>query len=75
MTILHMDNGRLVVPKEVRTERGFDNGSTFSFVQTKSGALVYRPTRPAPKLSLIEHLKKFRGVEIPEMKFRAKPRV
>ncbi|HMP84611.1 MAG TPA: hypothetical protein PKA41_18100 [Verrucomicrobiota bacterium] len=75
MTILHMDNGRLVVPKDVRTERGYDNGSTFSFIQTRSGALVFKPTRPAPKLNLIEHLMKFKGVVIPEMKFSAKPRV
>ncbi len=74
MTIVHMDKGRVTVPKETRDVRGFEDGTTFAFAETKSGALVFRPVNPRPKLTLVEHLKKFKGVEIPVLSFHGAPR-
>jgi AbrB family looped-hinge helix DNA binding protein len=75
MTVVHMDKGRVTIPKETRDARGFGDGSTFAFTETKSGHLVFRPVNPRPKLTLVEHLKKFRGVKLPAAKFHAPPRV
>ena len=74
MTVVQMDQGRVMVPKETRDARGFDDGSTFAFVETKSGALVFRPVNPKPKLSLVGHLKKFQGVALPKFKANCPPR-
>jgi AbrB family looped-hinge helix DNA binding protein len=69
------EKGQIVVPKETRDERGFEMGSTFAFLVTKSGALVFRPTKEKPRLTLFEHLRKFQGVQIPERVHHCPPRV
>jgi AbrB family looped-hinge helix DNA binding protein len=69
------EKGQIVVPKPIRDEHGYRNGTAFSVVHTKSGALVIRPVNPTPKLSLIEHLKGFKGLEIPKIKAHCPPRV
>jgi AbrB family looped-hinge helix DNA binding protein len=75
MTVVHMSGkGQIVVPKESRSKRGFGHGSAFAFLETKDGDLVFRPVNEKPKKSLIEHLREFRGVEIPVRKHHSKPR-
>ena len=73
--VLYMDKGRVTIPKECRTRRGLADGATLLFLETKSGALVLKPVKAKPELSLIEHLKRFKGVEIPEIKVHCPPRV
>jgi AbrB family looped-hinge helix DNA binding protein len=74
-TTLLMDKGRVTIPKESRTRYGIGDGDSLQFFETKSGAMVLRPVRTRPKKSLFEHLKNFKGVEIPEMKFHSAPRL
>ena len=77
MTIVHMsEKGQIVVPKEIRDSRGFDNGSAFVVLETKSGALVFRPVAVAqPKLDLVDHLLKLKGLDIPEREHHSRPRI
>jgi len=76
MTIVHMsEKGQIVVPKNIRDQQGYCNGTAFAVVQSKSGALVLRPVKSKPKLSLIEHLRRFRGLEIPEITAHCPPRL
>ena len=75
MTIIHMsEKGQVVVPKNIRDERGFGNGSSFAVVETKSGAIVFRPVKTAPKMDLVEHLLRLKGLVIPERKHFCPPR-
>jgi bifunctional DNA-binding transcriptional regulator/antitoxin component of YhaV-PrlF toxin-antitoxin module len=53
------------VPKEIRDRHGFGNGSAFAALETKDGALSFRPVSAKPKLDLIENLKRLKGLEIP----------
>jgi AbrB family looped-hinge helix DNA binding protein len=69
------EKGQIVVPKEARDKHGFGKGSAFAFLETSNGQLVFRPVNPKPKLSLIEHLRKFKGLEIPELKAHCPPRL
>ncbi len=76
MTVVHMsEKGQIVVPKEIRDRRGYVNGSAFVVQETKDGSLYLRPANPRPKLDLIEHLKRLRGLEIPEIHAHCPPRV
>ena len=75
MTIVRMsEKGQIVVPKEIRDQSGFGNGSAFAVQRTKSGAIVLRPVT-RPKHDLVDHLLKLKGAEIPDMQFHGKPRV
>ena len=69
------EKGQIVVPKEARDKHGFWKGSAFAFLETRNGHLVFRPVNPKPKLSLIAHLRKFKGLEIPEIKAQCRPRL
>lgn len=75
MTVVHMsEKGQIVVPKEIRDRHGFGNGSAFAVVDTKDGALSLRPVSAKPKLDLIEHLKRLKGLEIPAIHAHCPPR-
>jgi AbrB family looped-hinge helix DNA binding protein len=77
MTVVHMsEKGQIVVPKDIRDSRGFANGSAFSVLQTKSGALVFRPvkTKPKPRRRLSEYLSALEGIDTPARKHIAPPR-
>ena len=69
------EKGHIVVPKEIRDQHGYRNGSAFSVLETKAGALIFRPVRTEPKMDLVDHLLRLKGLDIPEMRFRCPPRV
>lgn len=73
--VLYLDQGRVTIPKHSRKRQGLENGDTLIFLETKSGAMVLKPANSRPKLTLWEHLKKFRDVEIPEREVHCKPRL
>ncbi len=69
------EKGQIVVPKQARDKRGYGLGTAFAFTESKDGDLIFRPVNPNPKLSLVDHLRKFKGLEIPERKHHCPPRV
>jgi AbrB family looped-hinge helix DNA binding protein len=73
--VLYMDKGRVTIPKECRKRHGLEDGSTLLFFETKSGALVLKPVKAKPELDLVDHLRKFKGIEIPGRKHICPPRV
>ena len=76
MTVVHMsEKGQSVVPKEIRDQRGYGQGSAFAVLETKQGDLILRPMRTEPKQDLVDHLLRLKGLEIPEMHFHCPPRV
>ena len=76
MRVVHMsEKGQIVVPKNIRDQRGFGNGSTFIVMESKSGVLVFRPVKSEPKLDLVDHLLRLKGVDIPERKHHSPPQV
>ena len=74
MTIVYLsEKGQIVVPKDIRDERGFGNGSAFAVVQTKSGLIVFRPVKATSKMDLVDGLLKLKDVDIPERKHFCPP--
>jgi AbrB family looped-hinge helix DNA binding protein len=67
--------GQLVVPKNIRDAHGFGPGSAFAIVQSKDGDLILRPVKSKPKLNLIDHVRKFKELEIPQIKALVRPRL
>jgi len=67
--------GQLVVPKNIRDAHGFGPGSAFAIVQSKDGDLILRPVKSKPKLNLIDHLRKFKELEIPQIKALVRSRL
>lgn len=76
MQVLYMtDKGQVTVPRESRTRHGLGFGSRLLFIETKSGAMVLKPMKDKPRLTLVEHLARFKGVEMPAIKAHCAPRV
>jgi len=76
MTVVQMsEKGQIVVPKEIRQRRCFEKGTAFLVLEGRDGTVSFRPVNPSPKLGLVEHLRRLKGLEIPEMHFRNPPRV
>lgn len=73
--ILYMDKGRVTIPQDCRNRRGLEDGDTLLFLETKSGALMLKPVKARPEMDLIDHLLRFKGVEIPERNHLCPPRV
>ena len=73
--VLYLDRGRVTIPKACRTRRGLEDGDTLLFLETKSGEMVLRPLKEKPKMTLLEHLRKFKGVELQAMAFHCPPRI
>jgi AbrB family looped-hinge helix DNA binding protein len=75
MTIIHMsEKGQVVVPKNIREQHGFGNGSAFAVLETKSGAILLRPVKKTPKMDLVDHLFQLKGLVIPEREHLCPPR-
>jgi AbrB family looped-hinge helix DNA binding protein len=75
MTVIHMsEKGQVVVPKHIRDEHGFGNGTAFTVLETKSGAIVFRPIKTAPKKDLVDHLLRLKGLNIAERRHFCPPR-
>jgi len=75
MTIVHMsEKGQIVVPKGIRDNRGFGNGSAFAVLETPNGAIVLRPVKSAPKMDLVDHLLRLKGLDIPPRQHFCPPR-
>ncbi len=75
MTIIHMsEKGQIVVPKNIRDEHEFGKGSAFAVLETKSGAIVFRPVKSAPKMDLVDHLLRLKGLAIAERQHICPPR-
>ncbi|MGA2174610.1 MAG: AbrB/MazE/SpoVT family DNA-binding domain-containing protein [Verrucomicrobiota bacterium] len=67
MTVVHMsETGQIVVPKDIRDQHGFGSGSAFAVLESKSGDIIFRPVKAEPKMDLVDHLLRLKGVEIPE---------
>jgi len=63
-----------MVPKDIRDQHGFGDGSAFAVSETKSGSIVFRPVKTAPKMDLVDHLLRLKGVDIPERQHLCPPR-
>jgi len=50
------------------------NEVLYLFLETKSGALVLKPVKAKPEMDLIDHLLRFKNLEIPEWKHFCPPR-
>jgi AbrB family looped-hinge helix DNA binding protein len=75
MTIVRMsEKGQIVVPKNIRDGHGFGNGSAFAVLETKSGAIMFRPVKTGPKLDLVDHLLRLKGLHIAERQHFCPPR-
>ncbi len=46
----------------------------FSVLETKSGAIVFKPIKAPPKTDLVDHLLGLKGLDIPERKHLCPPR-
>ena len=76
MTIVRMsEKGQIVVPKSIRDQHGFGNGSAFAVRETKTGTLLLRPVRTKGRKDLVDFLLNLKGFEVPEMQFHAAPRL
>lgn len=76
MTIVHMsEKGQIVVPKDIRDQHGFGNGSAFAVRETKSGTLLLRPVQAKRQKDLVDFLLDLKGFEMREMQFHSSPRL
>jgi AbrB family looped-hinge helix DNA binding protein len=73
--VLYMDKGRVTIPKDYRTRCGLEDGDTLLFLESKSGGAILRPVNAKPRMTLTQHLRRFKGVEVPEMRFHSAPRI
>ena len=76
MEVLYMtEKGQVTVPIASRAKHRLGAGSRLLFMETKSGAMVLKAIKDQPALTLVEHLARFKGVELPEHKAHCPPRV
>jgi AbrB family looped-hinge helix DNA binding protein len=75
VTIVRMsEKGQIVVPKGIRDQHGFGNGSAFTVLETRGGSIVFRPVKTSPKKDLVDHLLGLKGLDIPERRHFCPPR-
>ena len=76
MELLYMtEKGQVTVPRDSRSKHGLGEGSQLLFMETKSGVMVLKPVKEKPELTLVEHLTRFKGVELPQIQAHCPPRV
>lgn len=69
------EKGQVTVPSEVRARRKLGYKSTLAFFESASGDMILRPSKGDPELDLVDHLRRFKGMKIPERKHMSPPRV
>ncbi len=75
MTIVRMsEKGQIVMPKSIRDQHGFGNGSAFAVTETKGGSILFRPVKAAPKMDLVDHLLRLKGLAFAERRHFCPPR-
>ena len=76
MEVLYMtEKGQVTVPRNARERRKLGYKSTLMFFESASGDMILRPAKPNPDVDLVDHLRRFKGLEIPERRHMAAPRV
>ena len=76
MEMLYMtEKGQVTVPVDSRDRNKLSGGSVLMFLETKSGVMVLKPVREKPEMTLLQHLRRFKGVEFPQIKAHCAPRV
>ena len=76
MELLYLtEKGQVTVPSDSRSKHGLGEGSRLLFMETKSGMMVLKPVKEKPEMTLVAHLTRFKGVELPQMKTHCPPRV
>jgi bifunctional DNA-binding transcriptional regulator/antitoxin component of YhaV-PrlF toxin-antitoxin module len=75
MTVVYMsEKGELVLPKTFRDAHGLRPGAAFAIVPSMDGDLILRPVKSRPTLTLVDHLRKFKGLEVPEIRAQVRAR-
>jgi AbrB family looped-hinge helix DNA binding protein len=69
------EKGQIILPKKIRDQRGYGQGSAFAVVESKSGIMTLRPVRGKSKGNFIDQLRKLKGLVIPEIRAHCPPRV
>ena len=69
------EKGQVTVPSAVRARRKLGYKSTLIFLESASGDMILRPSKAATDLDLVEHLRRFKGLEIPKRKHTPPPRL
>jgi hypothetical protein len=54
--------------KKARDKKGYGPGTGFIYLETNNGDVVFRPVNTKPKMSIIARLKRFKGLQIPQIK-------
>lgn len=76
MEVLYMtEKGQVTVPSAVRARRKLGYKSTLIFLESASGDMILRPSKAATELDLVDHLRRFKGMEIPERKHLLPPHI
>jgi len=76
MEVLYMtEKGQVTVPAASRERRKLGYRSTLTFFESASGDMILRPAKPNPDLDLIDHLRRFKGIDIPQRRHSAARRV
>lgn len=69
------EKGQVTIPVATRAKHGLGVASRLLFLESRSGAMMLKVIKAAPELTLLEHLTRFKGLEIPERKIHCAPRV
>ncbi len=75
MEVLYMKKkGQVTIPSAVQARRNLGYKSTLVFLESASGDMILRPSKANPELDLVDHLRRFKMLEIPERQHQAPPR-
>jgi AbrB family looped-hinge helix DNA binding protein len=75
MTTSLSERGQVVIPKEIRELNRWQKGDDLLVLRKPNGDVILRRIIPQPRRSLLDHLRAFRGLQLPERQHPLKPRV
>jgi len=76
MEILYMtEKGQVTIPSVVRARRKLGYKSSLVFLESASGDMILRPSKASPELDLVDHLRRFKGMEISERQHTVPTRI